>query len=108
MLLQTKSGKMVEIPSEEEDAQINAGIESDPDAFEWNDEDFKQAMRFDDAPETMKPSLNVRGKQKAPTKIAVTLRYSPEVIEAFKATGKGWQTRIDDALKEWLRDHSAA
>jgi uncharacterized protein (DUF4415 family) len=27
-------------------------------------------------------------------------------MEAFKATGKGWQTRIDAALKEWLRTHS--
>jgi uncharacterized protein (DUF4415 family) len=52
--------------------------------------------------------LRGRGKQKAPTKVAVTLRYSPEVIDAFRATGKGWQTRMDEALKEWLREHSAA
>jgi uncharacterized protein (DUF4415 family) len=36
------------------------------------------------------------------------LRYSPEVIDAFRATGKGWQTRMDEALKDWLREHSAA
>jgi uncharacterized protein (DUF4415 family) len=30
------------------------------------------------------------------------------VIDAFRATGKGWQTRMDEALKEWLREHSAA
>lgn len=39
-----------------------------------------------------------RGKQKAPTKQSVTLRLSREVIEAFKATGQGWQTRINEAL----------
>jgi uncharacterized protein (DUF4415 family) len=33
---------------------------------------------------------------------------SPEVIDAFRATGKGWQTRMDEALKDWLREHSAA
>jgi uncharacterized protein (DUF4415 family) len=27
---------------------------------------------------------------------------------AFKATGAGWQTRIDDALKDWLSTHSPA
>ena len=38
-----------------------------------------------------------RGPQKAPTKKLVSLRFSPEVIEHFKATGPGWQTRIDGA-----------
>lgn len=39
-----------------------------------------------------------RGKQKAPTKKSVTLRLSQEVIDAFKATGKGWQSRINEVL----------
>jgi uncharacterized protein (DUF4415 family) len=29
------------------------------------------------------------------------------VLAAFKATGKGWKTRIDAALKEWLSEHAA-
>ncbi|HUY82365.1 MAG TPA: BrnA antitoxin family protein [Acidobacteriaceae bacterium] len=41
-----------------------------------------------------------RGPQKAPTKMQISLRLSPEVIEHFKATGKGWQTRIDETLKK--------
>jgi len=41
-----------------------------------------------------------RGPQKGPTKIALSLRLSPEVVRHFKATGRGWQTRIDDALKK--------
>jgi len=41
-------------------------------------------------------------------KVALTVRYDAEVVEAFKATGKGWQTRMNAALKEWLRTHSAA
>ena len=48
------------------------------------------------------------GTTKANTKQAVTVRYSPDVLAAFKATGKGWQTRMDDALRDWLRTHSAA
>lgn len=40
-----------------------------------------------------------------PTKKSTTIRYSPEVIEAFKSTGTGWQTRMDAALKDWLRKH---
>lgn len=44
-----------------------------------------------------------RGSQKAPTKKLVSLRLSPEVIEHFKAGGRGWQTRIDGALREVIR-----
>ena len=38
--------------------------------------------------------------------VTVTIRLSPDVMAAFKATGTGWQTRIDAALKDWLRKHS--
>jgi uncharacterized protein (DUF4415 family) len=43
-----------------------------------------------------------RGAQVAPTKTLVSVRYSPEVIAYFKAGGAGWQTRMDDALKQWV------
>ncbi|MDR3481941.1 MAG: BrnA antitoxin family protein [Burkholderiaceae bacterium] len=49
-----------------------------------------------------------RGPQKQPTKIAVTVRYSPEVVEYFKATGDGWQTRMNDALRDYVEQHKAA
>jgi len=41
-----------------------------------------------------------RGKQKSATKQLVFLRLSPAVLEYFKATGPGWQTRIDEVLKK--------
>lgn len=44
-----------------------------------------------------------RGPQKAPTKKLVSLRLSPEVVDHFKSTGRGWQTRIDSALREAIR-----
>jgi uncharacterized protein (DUF4415 family) len=44
-----------------------------------------------------------RGPQKAPTKKLVSLRLSPEVIEHFKATGPGWQTRIDSTLLKSIK-----
>lgn len=40
-----------------------------------------------------------------PRKQVTTIRLSPEVIDAFKATGAGRQTRIDAALKDWLKTH---
>jgi len=34
--------------------------------------------------------------------------YDADVVEAFKATGKGWQTRMNAALRDWLKTHSPA
>lgn len=49
-----------------------------------------------------------RGPQHAPTKLPVTVRYNPEVVAYFKATGAGWQTRMNDALCEWVAKHKTA
>ena len=49
-----------------------------------------------------------RGANRAPVKEQVAVRYSPEVLSAFRATGAGWQTRMNEALKDWLRTHTAA
>lgn len=47
------------------------------------------------------------GRPKAESrKVLLSVRYSPEVVEYFRATGRGWQTRMDDALKEWLKEHA--
>ena len=46
------------------------------------------------------------GSVKDDSKQAVTVRYSPEVLAAFRATGAGWQTRMNAALRDWLKTHS--
>lgn len=65
--------------------------------------DFRPASQV--LPPTLKQRLNVRGPQKEPTKERITIRLSPEVVQAFRATGDGWQTRVDGALKDWLKSH---
>lgn len=42
------------------------------------------------------------------TKEQVAIRIDREVLAAFRASGAGWQTRMNDALKDWLRTHSPA
>ena len=49
-----------------------------------------------------------RGPQRSPTKQLVSVRYSPEVLTYFKASGEGWQTRMDEALKQWVATHASA
>jgi uncharacterized protein (DUF4415 family) len=48
------------------------------------------------------------GTVKAAPKVSTTIRLSPDVVQAFRAAGDGWQTRIDAALKDWLQTHSPA
>jgi uncharacterized protein (DUF4415 family) len=83
-------------PTPEEDKQIIASM--DDDSPELGDEFFANAKP---APKKMQMlTKKYRGKQKAATKEAVSIRLSPEVLETYRATGKGWQSRMDDDLKE--------
>jgi uncharacterized protein (DUF4415 family) len=59
-------------------------------------------------PSSLMAKLGVRGPQKAPTKERITIRLSPEVVQRFRDTGDGWQTRVDTALKDWLKSHKPA
>ena len=43
-----------------------------------------------------------RGPNKKQTKEQVAIRLDREVVGAFRASGPGWQTRINTVLKEWL------
>lgn len=59
-------------------------------------------------PKVAADMLRPRGRPKAAqTKLAVTVRYSREVVEYFKSTGAGWQTRMDEVLKKWVARHRA-
>jgi uncharacterized protein (DUF4415 family) len=44
-----------------------------------------------------------RGPQKAPVKVAISIRLSKDVIDAFKTDGPGWQARMDEALRAVVR-----
>ncbi len=48
----------------------------------------------------------VRGPQKTPLKVPVSIRLSAEVVEFFKSQGKGWQTKINNILHEYMRTHN--
>ena len=69
---------------------------------EWTDEDFARAKPLDHFPELARlvRGRGDRGPQKAPTKQQVTLRLDRDVVERFRATGEGWQRRINEALRK--------
>lgn len=79
---------------------------------EWIDADDAPELTdefFERADEYVGDKLVRRGRPRTDSpKVALTVRYDAEVVEAFKATGKGWQTRMNAALKDWLKTHSPA
>ena len=85
-----KSGTI--IPTNKEETAINAGIDSDPDTYEMSGTESKR--------------LRPIGRPKADvTKERISIRLSPEVTEYFRATGKGWQSRIDETLRAYVASH---
>jgi len=90
--------------TDEEDAEIRAGIARDPDAFELTD-DMWLRMRpaVEVMPEIVEAYRRRRGPQKAPTKQLVSLRLDRDVIAHFRARGPGWQRRINEALRRVAR-----
>ena len=46
------------------------------------------------------------GSVKANAKVSTTIRLSPEVVDFFRSTGDGWQSRVDGALREYVAQHS--
>ena len=48
-----------------------------------------------------------RGRPAGSDKESTTIRFDRDVLEAFRAGGPGWQTRMNAALREWLQSHPA-
>ena len=73
------------------------------------DRDTAPDLSGDGWPEKFAKVVVRRGRPSvAKPKVSTTIRLSQEVIDHFKAGGRGWQTRIDAALREWIGKHHAA
>ena len=77
---------------------------------DWIDPDDAPELTdafFDAADEYVGAKIVKRGRPKVDSKKqALTVRYDADVVAAFKATGRGWQTRMNHALRDWLKTHS--
>jgi uncharacterized protein (DUF4415 family) len=93
--------KSIAETTDEEDAAIAAAAMTDPDNPPM-DEAFVKGMRpaVEVAPELVARFRGQRGPQKAPTKKLVSLRLDRDVLDHFRATGRGWQARINAVLRE--------
>ena len=81
------SGRHVVVPTREESAAINAGIAADPDTYELSASEFKMLRRVG------RPRVVVKRPM-------LSMRTDPDVLEKLRASGPGWQTRVNALLRE--------
>ncbi|HEY0414614.1 MAG TPA: BrnA antitoxin family protein [Allosphingosinicella sp.] len=82
---------------------MGSSLDIDPENPEWTDADFAAAKGPESLPPAMLaafPNTKVRGgRPLGSNKQAVSIRLDKDVLEKFRATGPGWQSRINEALK---------
>ena len=86
--------------TDEEEAEIQRMIASDPDNPELTDEQLKQGRPFKEFfPDLYESIQRSRGRPKIEKpKEAVTLRVDPDTLARFKARGKDWRARMAKVL----------
>jgi uncharacterized protein (DUF4415 family) len=78
----------------------NKGL-GDRDTPVWTKEMQARSITVQSLPAALQAKLKStgRGPQKEPTKVKVSIRLSPDVLDALRSSGNGWQSRVDDALR---------
>ncbi len=78
------------IPTQEEDVAITAAAQLDPDATPLTDQEW----------EAVKTRAHIGRPRASARKVSTTIRFDADVLAAMKATGPGWQTRINDLVRK--------
>lgn len=85
------------IPTAAEDKAIHSAARNDPDAQPLTPAQLK----------AMVPMRTLRGRPPSDNKkVLVSVRYSREVVDYFKTTGDGWQSRMDEVLRKHVNRRS--
>jgi uncharacterized protein (DUF4415 family) len=92
-MLKTTAKRRIVMPTVAENRKNAAAAKTDPDAQPLTAAQLKK----------MKPLRTLLGRPPLESKKQlVSVRYSPEVIEFFRGTGAGWQSRMDGVLKAYV------
>ena len=95
--IEMRNGRRIRLNTPEEEARIHAAAMSDPDCRPLSDEEWERIL----------PKVRV-GRHGRLLKSSVTLRLDADIAAYFRSSGRGWQTRINEILREWVGTHEAA
>ena len=87
-MIKTRSGREIILPSSEEDAAINVAALSDPDAQPLSDAELAHLR-----PARGRPVVAVKRPM-------LSMRVDPDVLAYLRASGKGWQTKVNALLRQ--------
>jgi hypothetical protein len=87
-MIKTRSGREIILPSSEEDAVINAAAIGDPDAQPLSDAELERLR-----PARGRPVVAVKRPM-------LSMRVDPDVLAHLRASGKGWQTKVNALLRQ--------
>jgi len=87
-MIKTRAGREIILPSSEEDAAINAAALSDPDAQPLSDAELARLR-----PARGRPVVAVKRPM-------LSMRVDPDVLAHLRASGKGWQTKVNALLRQ--------
>ncbi len=84
------------LPTPAEDAAITAAAQADPDVRPFTDAEW----------EVVKPQARRGRPLGSGSKVQVTMRLDIDTVQRLRATGTGWQTRVNDVLRNWVKRHA--
>ena len=85
-MLKMTSGRIIELPNDDEENRINAGILADEETYELTDNEFKQLI---------------------PHKVNMNINVDYDILTYFQETGADWQLRVNQVLRDWLKQQTA-
>ncbi len=75
--------------------------------YVWDQsQDEERPLSAEDMQAGMANYRRQRGRPAGSDKESTTIRFDRDVLAAFRAAGPGWQTRMNAALRDWLKTHS--
>jgi uncharacterized protein (DUF4415 family) len=94
----TSVKRSIRVPSDAENREILRGAKADPDAKPLTSTQLKRMVPIG--------AILGRPRSESPKQL-VSIRYSQEVLEYFRSSGAGWQSRIDGVLKNYVEKQSS-
>ncbi len=92
------------LPTDAEDAIINKQAKEDGTLHTDKELNEYKSIADSNMPESIKKAIRGRPRKSNP-KISTTVRLDEDVIDFFKGKGKGWQTRLNEALRSYMSEH---